>query len=132
MWDVRRVVVRDSLLREYSASILVDIEGSSSWWFYGVYGPSKACFRDHFWDEIAGLLILCGYRWCIGEDFNVVRSLQEKFNSNRITRSMKLFDELLRELNLKDLPLCNGQFTWSNFWDQPVCFCLDRFLVSVS
>ena len=41
----------------------------------------------------------------------MVRSLQEKFNSNRVTRSMKLFDELVRELNLKDPPLCNNQFT---------------------
>ena len=61
-----------------------------------------------------------------------MRSLQEKFNSNKITRSMKLFDELVRELNLKDSPLCNRQFTWSNFCDQPVYCRLDRFLVSVS
>ena len=61
----------------------------------------------------------------------MVRSLQEKFISNRITRSMKMFDELVRELNLKDPPLCNGQFTWSNFRDQPVCCRLDRFLPSV-
>ena len=62
----------------------------------------------------------------------MVRSLQEKFNSNRITRSMRLFDELVRELELKDPPLCNGQFMWSNFRAQPVCCRLDRFLVSVS
>ena len=132
MWDVRRVNVIDSLLRQFSASILVDTEGGSSWWFSSVYGPSQACFRDRFWDELVGLSILCRDKWCIRGDFNVVRSLQEKFNSNRITRSMKLFDELVRELNLKDPPLCNGQFTGSNFWDQPVCCRLDRFLYSVS
>ena len=120
-----------SLLGEFSVSILVNNEGSSSWWLSGVYGPSKASFRDRFWDELAGLSYLCGDRWCIGGDFNVVRSIQEKFNSNRVTRSMKLFDELIEELNLKDPPLCNGQFTWSNFRAQPVCCRLDRFLVSV-
>ena len=107
MWDVRCVTVRDSLLGEFFASILVEGEDGSSWWFSGVYGPSKASFRDSFWDELAGLSTLCGDKWCIGADFNVVRSLQEKFNSNRSTRSMKLFDELVRELNLKDPPLCN-------------------------
>ena len=66
MWDVRRVNVKDSLLGEFSASILVDINGGSNWWFSGVYGPSNACFRDRFWDELAGLLILCGDKWCIG------------------------------------------------------------------
>ena len=117
---------------EFLASILENIEGNSSWWFSGVYGPSKACFRERFWDELAGLLTLCGEKWCIGGDFNVVKSLQEKFNSNRVTRSMKLFDELVRELNLKDPLLCNHQFIWSNFRYQPVCCRLNRFLISVS
>ena len=132
MWDVRRVIVKDSLLGEFSVSILVEMEGNSNWWFSGVYGPSKARFRDRFWDELVGLSSLCGDKWCIGGDFNVVRNVQEKFNSNRSTRSMKLFDELVSELNLKDPPLRNGQFTWSNFRDQPVCCRLDRFLHSVS
>ena len=117
MWDVRSVSVRDSLIGKFSVSILVEVVGGSNWWFSGVYGPSKASFRDRFWDELAGLSTLCSKRWCIGGDFNVVRSLQEKFNSNRVTRSMKLFDELVRELELKDPLLCNGQFTWSNFRD---------------
>ena len=96
MWDVRRVKVLNSLLGEFSASILVEIEDGSGWWFLGVYGLSKVCFRDRFWDELAGLSILCGDKWCIGGDFNVVRNLQEKFNSNRTIGSMKLFDELVR------------------------------------
>ena len=132
MWDVRRVVVKDSLIGEFSASILVETKGSSSWWFSGVYSPSKACFRDRFWDELAGLSSLCDDKWCIGGGFNVVRNVQEKFNSNRTTRSMKLFDELVRELNLKDPLLRNGQFNWSNFREQPVCCRLDRFLHSNS
>ena len=132
IWDVRRVRVSDSMVGEFSASIFVENEDSSGWWFSGVYGLSKACFRDRFWDELAGLSILSGDKWCIGGDFNVVRSLQEKFNSNRTTGSMKLFDKLVRELNLKDPPLCNGKFTWPNFRDQPICCRLDRFILSVS
>ena len=131
MWDVRRVKVINSLLGEFSAFILVDSEGSSSWWFTGVYGPSKVCFRDRFWDELAGLSVVCGDKWCIGGDFNVVRRLQEKFNSFRVITSMKMFDELVGEINLIDPPLCNGQFMWSNFRETLVCCCLDRFLVSV-
>ena len=87
-----------TLLGEFSFSILVDNEGSSSWRFSSVHGPNNACFRDRFWDEIAGLSYLCGEKWCIGGDFNMVRSLQEKFNNNRVTRSIKMCDELVREL----------------------------------
>ena len=131
LWDVRRVTVIDTLVGEFSASILVEVDGGSIWWFSGVYGPSKVSFRDRFWDELAGLSTICGDKWCLGGDFNVVRTVQEKFNSNRTTRSMRMFDELIRELKLKDSPLCNGQFTWSNFRQHPVCCRLDRFLVSV-
>ena len=45
---------------------------------------------------------------------------------------MKLYDELVTDLNLKNPPLGDGQFSWSNFWDQPVCCRLDRFLHFVS
>ena len=34
-----------------------------------------------FWDELAGLGSICGDKWCIGVDFNVVRDVKEKFNS---------------------------------------------------
>ena len=146
MWDVRRVtisdtlvgefsvsvLVSDTLVGEFSVSVLVEVTGSTSWWFSGVYGLSKTCYRDRFWDELAGLSSTCGDKWCLGGDFNVVRNVQEKFNSNRNTRSMRMFDDLVRELNLKDPPLCNGQYTWSNFRQQPVCCRLDRFLVSVA
>ena len=134
MWDVRRVRVLDSLIGEFSTSIRVQLEEESSWWFTGVYGLTKACFRDSFWDELAGLSVVCGEQWCIGGDFNVVRNLQEKFNSHRVTRSMRLFDELLRELNLKDPPLSNGQFTWSNFREQPgfLFLYLGRLLFLIS
>ena len=111
MWDVRRVTISDSLIGEFSVSILVKGADSNSWWFSGVYGHSKVCFRDSFWDELTGLSTICGDKWCLGGDFNVIRTVQEKFNSNRNTRSMRMFDKLIRELNLKDLPLCNGQFT---------------------
>ena len=75
--------------------------------------------------------MVCGDGWCIGGDFNVVKRLQEKFNSFKVTTSMKLFDELVRQLNLIDPHLCNDQFTWSNFREFSVCCRLDKFLISV-
>ena len=75
MWDVRRVTIRDTLVGEFSVSILVEVADSSSWWFSGVYGPSKVYFRDRFWDELAGLSTLCGDKWCLGGDFNVVTNM---------------------------------------------------------
>ena len=77
-----------------------------------------------------GLGEICGDNWCLGGDFNVVRNIGEKRNSLSNTRSMRIFDELIRELELQDPPLNNAQFTWSNFRKQPICCRLDRFLLA--
>ena len=44
------------------------------------------------------------------------------------TRSVRLFDKFIRELELRDLALHNASFTWSNFREEPVKGRLDRFL----
>ena len=67
----------------------------------------------------------------MGKGFNVVRNIRDKRNSLSNTRSMRIFDDLIIELELWDPPLMNAQFTWSNFREQPICCRLDRFLFSV-
>ena len=130
IWDVRSVRVIDSLIGEFSVSIHIEDE-REKWWFTGVYGPSSYRNRGLFWDELAGLHCICGDKWCLGGDFNVVREVREKLNSNSITRSMKIFDDLIREMGLVDPPLRNAKFTWSNFREQPICCRLDRFMFSI-
>ena len=98
-------------------SVLIDDE-TEKWWLTRVYGPSSYNSRALFWDEVAGLGSICRDKWCIGGDFNVVRDVTEKLNSNSVTRSMKTFDELIREMGLVDPPLRNAKFTWSNFSEQ--------------
>ncbi|POO01038.1 AP endonuclease 1, binding site, partial [Trema orientale] len=70
VWDVRRVKVINTLLGDFSVSILVEGDGETNWWFTGVYGPYSYNSRDNFWDELAGLWSLCGDRWYLGGDFN--------------------------------------------------------------
>uniref|UniRef100_A0A803QQM3 Reverse transcriptase domain-containing protein n=1 Tax=Cannabis sativa TaxID=3483 RepID=A0A803QQM3_CANSA len=130
IWDTRTISVLDSLVGEFSISVLINAEGKEPWWFSGVYGPCSYKLRPEFWDELAGLSSICGESWCVGGDFNVTRRVGEKLNSSSCTRSMKLFDGLIRELQLIDPKLENGSFTWSNFRASPVCSRLDRFLFS--
>ena len=128
IWDVRSVKVKECLMGDFSISILTEDLVKGDWWFSGIYGPCKRTNGRCFWDEIAGLWVLCYGKWCVGGDFNVVRWVNEKFNSPSATRSRKEFDDLIRELNLVDLPLSNAQFTWTNFRNDPICCRLDRFL----
>uniref|UniRef100_A0A803P465 Reverse transcriptase domain-containing protein n=1 Tax=Cannabis sativa TaxID=3483 RepID=A0A803P465_CANSA len=70
------------------SGVLIEAEGRRPWWFSGVYGPCSYKDRVAFWDELAGLSIICGDMWCLGGDFNVVRRVQEKLNSNSWTKKM--------------------------------------------
>ncbi|XP_062083441.1 uncharacterized protein LOC133789680 [Humulus lupulus] len=132
VWDTRSVSVIDSLVGDFSISICVKAEGKDPWWFSGVYGPVAYGKRDSFWDELARLSIICEDKWYVGGDFNVVRRVEEKLSSTTNTRSMKLFDALIRELRLVDPKLQNGRYTWSNFRHKPICCRLDRFFHSPS
>ena len=43
---------------------------------------------------------------------------------------MEKFSEFVKDLNLVDLPLEGGSFTWSSGSDQPAMTRIDRFLVT--
>lgn len=66
---------------------------------------------------------------CIGGDFNVTRFPSERSGDSSSGSAMSDFSALLFELDLVDLPLAWGDFTWSNgrAWSR-----LDRFIVSLS
>lgn len=78
--------------------------------------------------KLAGLSFLNGDKWCLMGDFNIERFVEEKINSDRNTRSMRMFNELIGELSLTNISLYNAQFTWLNFRTTPTCCILDRFL----
>jgi hypothetical protein len=79
---------------------------------------------------LAGVRSWWGGPWCIGGDFNIVRFPSEKLREGRLTGAMTNFSNFIAKLGLIDLPLLEGQFTWSNNQDPPSKSRIDRFLVS--
>lgn len=51
--------------------------------------------------------------WCIGGDFNVIRWFLERSSGGRISKAIKKFNSIIGELELMEVPLSNGKFTWS-------------------
>ena len=67
--------------------------------------------------------------WCVGGDFNVVRLPSERRNCLNLFSTMKHFSEVIDELQLRDLPLTGGSYTWCGGLNNKSAYRLDRFLV---
>lgn len=55
----------------------------------------------------------------------MVRFFSGKLNGTRATRSTRDFDEFIRDKGLKDIPLNNSIYKWSNLGESLVCSRLD-------
>ena len=131
MWDRRVVEVQDCAKGQYSICCrFKNIQDQVEWAFLGVYGPNADVDRGILWEELAVIHSWWGVPWCIGGDFNVVRFPSEKWGAGRHTGAMQNFSDFVFELGLVDLPLLEGQFTWSNNQDPSTKSRIDRFLVS--
>lgn len=59
-------------------------------------------------------------------DFNLIYRAADKNNSRLNTRMMSLFREAISDCELKEIPLQNRHFTWSNEQQNPTLVRLDR------
>lgn len=68
--------------------------------------------------------------WAICGDFNVATYASEKKNCTRRTLGMRVFSDLIEDLNLIDLQLENAKFTWFKGDNHQIASRIDRILVS--
>ncbi|KAG6669188.1 hypothetical protein CIPAW_01G225900 [Carya illinoinensis] len=128
MWDKRVMMKREEFIGEYTVAVsLKMVEDNFLWAFAGIYGPNVDNIRHQLWEEIARVHSWWDLPWCIGGDFNITRFPSERSGDSRTRPAMTEFSDCIFELNLVDLPLIGGPFTWSNnqTWSR-----LDRFLIS--
>ena len=57
----------------------------------------------------------------MGGDFNVVKKMREKSGQSYDLATLAVFSDFINAMNLLDLPLSGGCFTWSNNRDPPRC-----------
>ena len=65
----------------------------------------------------------------MGGGFNVVRLPEERRNCQRSLASMRRFLEIVEDLELIDLPLTGGSFTWCGGLNNRLASMVGRFLV---
>ena len=101
-----------------------------TWIFTGVYGPTSNENRELLWEDLCAIRGLWGDPRCVGGDFNVIRFLEERNRVDKISSSMRRFSQIINELELMDLPLQGGSFTWRGGLINQRMTRLDWFLVT--
>lgn len=79
-----------------------------------VYGPTLEAHKQGFIDELRALQGFISHPWFLVGDFNVVRWLIDCSNLARDFGLMFSFNDLIRNLQLMDVPLLNHSYTYSN------------------
>ena len=73
------------------------------------------------WDELVGIQQYWRIPWCCFGDFNIVHFPSERRGETRLTLAMEI-SEFIKDLNLIDLPLEGGSYTWSSGSNQLAMF----------
>ena len=130
-WDTRKLELVEAEIGHFSVTCMFkNVEDGFLWAFTGVYGSVKRSKREMFWEELGALKGLWEGPWCIGGDFNVVLSPNDRNLEGGLSHPMRRFNEVVNELGLRDLPLQGGPFTWRGGNGNQRMSRLDRFLVS--
>ena len=93
LWDALRFKCSEVILGSFSVTVKLESEDDGSFWLSSVNGPNLSRFRKDFWMELQDLSGLTFLKWCVGEDFNVIRRISEMLRGSRLSPSMRDFDD---------------------------------------
>ncbi|KAL7194493.1 hypothetical protein ACSBR1_034841 [Camellia fascicularis] len=82
--------------------------------FVNVYAPNDVTRRGVVWNTLWNLKAQFVDPWCLGGDFNEVRSMGERKGCLIRDKGMREFNEFIEGVELYDVPMQGRQFTWSN------------------
>ena len=91
-------------------------------------GPQTGREEFNFGKISESLEVYGGESWCLGGDFNDICFPGKRNREDRIQRSMRRFSQIIDELELKDLPIQRGQYTWKGGLNNQRMARLNRFL----
>jgi hypothetical protein len=87
-------------------------------WITNVYGPNLEKDMPSFFEELKNLRDHIHHPWLIAGDFNSVRTPLER-SSLHMTINENLFNDLIWDLSLQEIPLLDREFTWCNMHPPP-------------
>jgi hypothetical protein len=128
-WNSSHLKLTSSITKTFSIPAKFKSESNGSiFWVTNVYGPNEGD-RPSFFQELKDLAnLIQGPRMMAG-DFNSVRCPLER-NTHNMTPNENLFNNMIWDHSLQEIPLLDHVFTWSNMQNFPVLSKLDRVLIN--
>jgi hypothetical protein len=111
---------------------LWDKTNKIKWNFINVYGAAQEENKNEFLAEFASFCNNMSEPYLIGGDFNIIRCASEKNKGGGVHRHAQLFNSIINSLDLLEIHMNGGRFTWSNNQSNPTLERLDRCLMSKS
>jgi exonuclease III len=107
------------------------VHNGQKWTLTTVYGPCQGPDRDDFVHWLNSLHIDEEHNWMIVGDFNFYRSLSDRNRNGGNMNDVMIFNEVISNLGLLEIPLKGRKFTWSNMQNEPLLEQIDWVFTSV-
>jgi mannosylglycoprotein endo-beta-mannosidase len=108
------------------------MHNNEAWTLVCVYGPCQGVERDNFVSWLYNLQIPAEENWLFLGDFNFMRSQDNRNKPGGDINDMFLFNEIIGQLGLLEIPIKGRAYTWSNMQQDPLLEQLDWFLTSAN
>ncbi|XP_028125261.1 uncharacterized protein LOC114322196 [Camellia sinensis] len=95
-----------------------------------IYASNDVVRRKELWVTLLNLKHSFPKPWCLGGDFNEIRTVGERIGVSCRDRGMKEFNQFIDNCELVDVPMIGRKFTWCNALDGNKWSRIDRFLIS--
>jgi hypothetical protein len=106
------------------------VSSQQKWNLVVVYGPCQGILRDQFVQWLFNITIPDDELWLFLGDFNFIRSPDNRNLPGGDINDIFLFNEVIDQLGLLELPIKGRAYTWSNMQQTPLLEQLDWFFTS--
>jgi hypothetical protein len=113
--------------------VINSLKSNLCWYHSFIYGDNHGVERRLLWVNLASMRArVANNPWMIGGDFNVVKSVAEKWGSDKLNSYEIEFGQCLNDLEVLDLNFSGCYYTWTNKSEEPhfVARKLDRVLAN--
>jgi hypothetical protein len=112
--------------------LLTANHNAEKWKLTNIYGPCQGSDRQDFVSWLNSTLIQDDENWLFVGDFNFYRSLESRNRDGGNMQDIIVFNSIISNLGLQEIPLKGRKFTWSNMHQQPLLEQLDWCFTSIN